>query len=135
MAYLWQQLLAVHFLHGMAIQVDLVATVAEGSSFCVLIHGLDPSRRNAFQSSAEACQMPLMEPEGVTAKRQYTMPAPLGWRVCTVLIVVLLGSHFPIVCKQILQAVKDIGAASTASFSKAWLPPIWLCSSLSSTRN
>ena len=60
MVYLWQQLLAVHFLHGMAIQVDLVATVAKDSSFCVLFHGLDPSRRNAFQSSAKACKMQLV---------------------------------------------------------------------------
>ena len=109
----------------MAIQVDLVAAVAKGSSFCVLFHGLDPSRRNAFQSSAEACKMQLMKPVGVTAKRQYTMSAPLGWRVCTVWIVVLLGSHFSIVCKQRLQAVEGIGAATAASFSKACLPPIY----------
>ena len=89
----------------MAIQVDLVSAVAKGSSFSVLFHGLDPSRRNAFQSAAEACKMQLMKPVGVTAKQQYTMSAPLGWRVCTVWIVVFLGSHFPIVCKQRLQAV------------------------------
>ena len=113
----------------------LVATVAKGPSFCVLFHGLDTSRRNASQSSAEACQMQLIEPEGASVKRQYSMPAPLGWRVCTVLIVVLLGDQVPVVCKQILQAVEDVSAASTASSSEAWLPHIWLCSSLSSTRN
>ena len=87
----------------MAIQVKLVATVAKGPSFCVLFHGLDTSRRNASQSSAEACQMQLIGPEGASVKRQYSMPAPLGWRVCTVLIVVLLGNQVPVVCKQILQ--------------------------------
>ena len=40
------------------------------------------------------------KPEGVPAKRQYSMSAPLGWRECTVLIVVLLGNHVPIVCNQ-----------------------------------
>ena len=94
----------------MAIQVDLVATVAKGPSFCVLFHGLDTSRRNASQSSAEACQMHLIEPEGVPVKRQYSMPAPLGWRVCTVLIVVLLrglaSTHLALLVPVIDQKLK-----------------------------
>ena len=77
-AYLRQQLLAVHFLHGMAIQGKLVAAVAKGPSFCVLFHGPDTSRRNAFQSSAEVCQMQLIGPKGAPVKRQYSMPVPLG---------------------------------------------------------
>ena len=73
-------------------------------------------------------KMQLMKPVGVTVKQQYTMSAPLGWRVCTVWIVVLMGSHFPIVCKQRLQAVKCIGAATAVSFTKACLPPVSVCS-------
>ena len=54
------------------------AAVAKGPSLCVLFHGLDTSRRNAFQSSAEACYMQLVGPKGAPVKRQYSMPVPLG---------------------------------------------------------
>ena len=108
----------------MATQVDRVTAVAKGSSFSILFHRLDPSRRNAVQSAAEACMMQLMKPVGVTAKQQYSMSALLGWRVCTAWILVLLGSHFLIVSKQRLQAVKGIGAAIVVIFTKACLPPV-----------
>ena len=124
MAKLWQHLLAVPFSHGMAIQVDHVKAVAKGSSFSVLFHRLDPSRRNAFQSAAEACMMQFMKPVGVISKQQYSLSALLGWRVCTAWILVLLGSHFLIVGKQRLQAVKGIGAATVVIFTKACLPPV-----------
>ena len=39
-----------------------------------------------------------------------------------------LGSHFPIVCKQRLQAVKGKGAATAVSFTKACIPPVSVCS-------
>ena len=68
--------------------------------------------------------MQLMKPVGVTAKQQCSMSALLGWRVCTAWILVLLGSHFLIVGKQRLQAVKSIGAATVVIFTKACLPSV-----------
>ena len=130
MAKLWQQLLAVPFSHGMAIQVDHVKAVAKGFIFCILFHRLDPSRRNAFESAAEACMMQCMKPVGVTSKQQYSMSALLGWRVCTAWILVHLGSNFLIVSKQGLQAVKGIGAATVVIFTKACLPPVSVSSDL-----
>ena len=62
----------------MAIQVKLVAAVAKGPSLRVLFHGLDTSRRSAFQSAAEACYMQLIGPREAPAKRQYSMSGPLG---------------------------------------------------------
>ena len=115
--------LTVPFSHGMAIQVDHVEAVAKGSIFCILFHRLDPSRRNAFESAAEACLMQFIRP-GVTSKQQYSMSALLGWRVCTAWILVHLGSNFLIVSKQGLQAVKGIGATTVVIFTKAFLPPV-----------
>ena len=47
--------MSTHFSHGLAIQVELVAAEANSPSLRVLFHGLETSRRSAFQSSAEAC--------------------------------------------------------------------------------
>ena len=64
------QLLSTHFSHGLAIQVELVAAEAKspsdlgGSPLRVLFHGLDTSRRNAFQSSAEACYRHALQVRG-----------------------------------------------------------------------
>ena len=75
--YNGHQLLSTHFSHGLAIQVELVAAVAKGPSLRVLFHGLDTSRRSAFQSSAEACYMQLRGPRGAPVKLQYSMSGPL----------------------------------------------------------
>ena len=101
----------------MAIQVDHVEAVAKDSIFCILFHRLDPLRRNAFESAAEACMMQFMRPVGVTSKQQYSMSALLGWRVCTAWMLVHLGSNFLIVSKQGLQAVKGIGATTVVIFT------------------
>ena len=44
----------------------LTRHVAKGSSLRVLFHGLDTSRRSAFQSSAEACYTEVSDSEALT---------------------------------------------------------------------